>query len=329
MIADQSLLRLAVIGTPRSGNTWLRALLAELYDLEQIPVHFPEHIDWDHLPRRCVIQIHWHPVGPFVGTLERHGLRVVVLARHPFDVLLSWLNYAYYVHFEGYCKGSNCDECPIVGVLPRSDAFLNYVSGGLGRHLLSFSPAWWNRRGVTQVRYEGLVAEPDASLGRLVNQIGEPPRRPVGEIVESTSIGRMKPSQDVWQYHYWQGQPCLWRQMIPAEQARVIARSVPEPFEVLGYACDPDDALGPDQADQNWLRLQLDSTREHLSLERLKHRKKTTELAALQEELRRTNQLYRDEQRSHAETCRILAATQGRSDAMEGRLESQQGPNSH
>ena len=55
------MLRLALVSTPRSGNTWTRAPLGSLYELEQIPVHTPEEVDWEHLPRRCVIQIHWYP----------------------------------------------------------------------------------------------------------------------------------------------------------------------------------------------------------------------------------------------------------------------------
>src|SRR4051794_23102222 len=98
-------LRLVVDSTPRSGNTWVRALLGALYGLEEFPVHYPEQVDWANLPRRCVIQIHWLPLDPFVLRLERHGVRVVALARHPLDVLISWLNLSYYSHQEGYCPG--------------------------------------------------------------------------------------------------------------------------------------------------------------------------------------------------------------------------------
>src|SRR5260370_24495579 len=136
---DESALRVAVISTPRSGNAWVRGLLTALYGLEQVPAHLPQEVDWDNLPRRCVLQIHWYPIDDFVESLQRHGFRIVVLARHPLDVLMSWLNYAYYVHQEGLCAGGGaCTECAIVGALPRSKAFLGSATGEPGRLLLRY-----------------------------------------------------------------------------------------------------------------------------------------------------------------------------------------------
>src|SRR3954469_25854329 len=132
-------LRLALISTPRSGNTWARALLATLFDLEPIPVHRPEEIDWEHLPLRCVIQLHWYHEDTFIERLQRHGVRPVVMARHPLDVLMSWLNFAYYVHQEGLCPGPGvCLDCPIVGVLPRSEAFLEWTRSEYARCFLYY-----------------------------------------------------------------------------------------------------------------------------------------------------------------------------------------------
>jgi hypothetical protein len=307
---DQMGLRLAILSTPRSGNTWVRGLLAALYDLEQISGHLPDEIDWENLPRRCVIQIHWYPWPKFRARLERLRIRPVALARHPLDVLLSWLNYAYYVHLEGYCQGGGvCKECAIVGAPPRSETFLDYAGGEPGRLLLCYTPAWWDRPGVLRARYEELVAEPDATLGRLVGQIDEPTRKSIAEVIESTSIRRLKPSHEVWHYHYWQGQPGLWRAMLPPAEARAIAAANPEPFETLGYACDPDEALDGAQADLNWLRVQLDSTREHLVLERAKRRKKAKDFAALEEELKQAREALREgQQRTDAEASRLQAA---------------------
>lgn len=109
-------LRLAVISTPRSGNTWVRASLARLYGLDEVAAHLPEEVDWDDFPRRCVIQIRWPPWPKFVARLERNQFRVVVMARHPLDVLMSWLNLASYSHMDGVCHGEACRECAIVGL---------------------------------------------------------------------------------------------------------------------------------------------------------------------------------------------------------------------
>ncbi len=194
---------------PRSGNTWTRELLGSLYELEQIPVHTPEEVDWEHLPERCVIQIHWYPKEPFLQLLERHDVQVAVLARHPFDVLMSWLNCVLLYSPRGVLPRWRRVPrlCAIVGVLPRSEAFLEWTRSEYARCFLFHSPSWWDRPEIIRVRYEDLVADTQEALERLVQAIGQPPRRSIATVVEANAIGRKKPGHEVWHFHYWQGQP--------------------------------------------------------------------------------------------------------------------------
>lgn len=46
-------LRVAVLSTPRSGNTWLRGLLDDVAQAEELAVHTPEDLPWNNFPRRC------------------------------------------------------------------------------------------------------------------------------------------------------------------------------------------------------------------------------------------------------------------------------------
>lgn len=84
--------RVAVISSPRSGNTLLRSLLAQTLDLVELPVHHPADLDWDHLPARAVIQLHWPRTAHLERLLAGAGTRVVTLARDPLDVLVSVLS---------------------------------------------------------------------------------------------------------------------------------------------------------------------------------------------------------------------------------------------
>src|SRR6185295_14663912 len=87
-------MRIAVVSTPRSGNSWLRRMLAESLQLEENAVHRPEDVDWPELPERAVLQIHWRPDRDFVSRLEQHAFRPVVIARHPLDTLISILAFS-------------------------------------------------------------------------------------------------------------------------------------------------------------------------------------------------------------------------------------------
>jgi hypothetical protein len=298
----------------------MRLMLEDLFGLKEVSVHFPEEIDWDNLPPRAAIQIHWNPEEPFYGLLRKHGVRVVVMARHPLDVLISWLNYAYHVHQEGLCHGERCRECAIVGALPRSRTFVDYAQTEHGRLLLGYTPAWWDEPGVIRMRYEDLVADAEPQMTRLVDWVGEPTRRPIAEVVQARSIRKMKPDQEVWHFHYWQGQPGLWRSLFPAAEARELADALPDAFGKLGYACDPDESLDPVQADLNWTRLQLDSLREYLTLERKKRRKAIEKLIMLQDHFDWVRRALYQQAKDHSQTRRELYRAQARVTDLNARL---------
>lgn len=87
-------MRLAIISTPRSENTWFRYILSNLYGLEQYAIHRPNDLDWGTLPENCVVQIHWHKSLEISTLLESHGFQVLTIARHPLDVLISILHFS-------------------------------------------------------------------------------------------------------------------------------------------------------------------------------------------------------------------------------------------
>lgn len=52
---DKTPLRIAIVSTPRSGNTWLRLMLGRFYDAAQIAVFEPSDINWAALPQNNCI----------------------------------------------------------------------------------------------------------------------------------------------------------------------------------------------------------------------------------------------------------------------------------
>ena len=127
-----------------------RTLMATAYGLEHCPAERPDDVDWSALPERCVVQLHWHRVDPLVERLARHQVRVVVVARHPLDVLISLLSWV------DNCPGpreiwrqapslagDGGDESPLFGATPVDESFAAYASGPRSRALLSVSLQWW------------------------------------------------------------------------------------------------------------------------------------------------------------------------------------------
>jgi hypothetical protein len=254
--STDTLLRLAVVSTPRSGNTWLRRLLATVYDAASHPVHNPADVDWSALPERYVLQIHWRPTPALLDLLRQHQFRVLTLARHPLDVLLSTLHFCLHdASTVRWLEGEGGDERCIYGAMPCSAAFLGYATGTRAAALLSVSRAWWSRPDAVRVRYEDLVQDPHAELERLVESLAVPVCRPIAEGVAAHSLSRQRRDDAFHDYHYWQGKPGLWRWLLPPFQARPLAAAFHAHLEEFGYTGDPNDSLNVRQADANWVKL--------------------------------------------------------------------------
>jgi hypothetical protein len=308
-------LRIALISTPRAGNNWLRYLLTHVYELPGTAVHTPSEVDWDGLPCECLLGLHWHPVPSFLDRLARHGFRPVVLARHPLDVLVSILHFA--LHHAGgdatqrWLEGEAGNERPIFAAMPRSTAFLDYATGKRAQTLLSVSHDWWHVWGCVRVRYEDLVRDPGAALAGLAGALGVPLRRPVADAVEATTLARLRAFTGS-RAHFWQGKPGLWRQLLPAAEARHVATAHAACFADLGYLCDPDPDLDAAGADANWLRLIWDELAEDLA------RLKTDNLVV--KNLRATEEKLAATQAEVAESRRVYTELVGRFTAVQQQL---------
>jgi len=246
-------LRLAIVSTPRCGNTWLRYLVSSVYDVAEMAVHQPDDVDWGSVPSDVVVQLHWHRVGALRARLADEGFKVVSLARHPLDVLISILHFAPRARSTiDWLRGEAGDESALVGAGPASPAFLDWALGARAEALLSVSAEWWEDPSALQIRYENLVEDPVGSLRQLIGHAGMLPVRSLREAVQNQRFDNWKASNPV---HFWKGQPGLWRRVLLAGDARAIAARHERIFATLGYTVDADDTLTADTAERNWVGL--------------------------------------------------------------------------
>jgi len=232
-----SALRVAVVSSPRSGNMWLRRLLVAAYGLEERSAHTPDEIDWEALPERCALQLHWHRTPEFRRLLRRHGFSVAVIARHPLDILVSILHFApHEPQTARWLDGEGGDEASLLAADPASPAFLAYATGPRAQALLSVTPEWWPHADA-RTSYEALVNDPADELGRFVDVLGESPLVSPAEAVEAVSFGRLR--EEATNQHFWQGRAGLWQELVPTRYALAIAAVHPEMLE-LGYTVGVD-----------------------------------------------------------------------------------------
>ena len=129
--------RLAIIGTPQTGDTWIARVLAGVLEAEELPIDHPADLDWARLPDRFVLQLHWPRSRLLEQTLRDRGVAVVSAARHPLDVLLSILAFSQHDRStRKWLGGVGGGEEALAGAAPGDPAFLAWATSERARLLL-------------------------------------------------------------------------------------------------------------------------------------------------------------------------------------------------
>ena len=228
----------------------MRRVLADLYDLAEIAVHNPRDIP-DVLPNRVILQVHWYREPNFQAYLRENGFRLLVLSRHPLDVLLSVLHFVRHERQTARWLEGNVElPAELSTAKPTDSVFREYALSWGAENLLGVSYAWQHEQGVLLARYEDLVTNPAGEFGRLTAVLGAI-NTPLASALKSNSLSMMQASPN---RHGWQGQPGLWKSLItPGLALRIYVRHKPV-FQALNYKVTPH-LLGARRAAYNWDRL--------------------------------------------------------------------------
>jgi hypothetical protein len=249
-----SSLRVAVIGTPRCGNTWVRSVLGDILRLEQFAVH--NYTELGVIPDRAIVQLHWYREPCLQRFLRDYGFRTLVLSRHPLDVLVSILNFIRYEPATARWLEGNAEIPPsLVGQPPTSKEFLRYATSWGAENVLSISYQWWHDPDAVKVRYEELVERPHEMLLSLA-RIFDPNAQDHNGAISRFSVPffRNLPNK-----HGWRGQPGLWRELVVYFDARCIYKRHKRVFDVMNYSVRPY-WLSRARAFRRWQELSSETT---------------------------------------------------------------------
>lgn len=218
---------------------WARRLLCALFDLEERSVHSASDLDWDELPERCVVQLHARRTTELETLIERHNLRVIVLARHPLDVLISILHFARHEPQTAcWLGGEGGDEHTILHADPTSPEFVAYATSARAKALLSVSPEWWDSADA-RIRYEDLTADTHHELELVAQALDEVPVRSYSEVLDRVTFEALR--REAANVHFWQGSPGSWQRLLTIPIARTIVDAHRDVLRKLGYLDLPDE----------------------------------------------------------------------------------------
>jgi hypothetical protein len=153
--------RVAVIGTPGCGNSWVATVLGRALGAKPTEAAHPADVRWGTLADRLVIELSWGRTAELQQRLAAAGIRVVSPVRQPLEALMDT--------FQARHRGGQ----PVSGL---ADEFLQWALSDEARKLAMFTAEWWSTPATLRVRYEDLRANPAARFGHLLHQARLPAR---------------------------------------------------------------------------------------------------------------------------------------------------------
>ncbi|MGI9114543.1 MAG: hypothetical protein DLM52_04390 [Chthoniobacterales bacterium] len=242
-------LRILVVSTPKTGNTWLKCLLSKAYNLPVIDVPSPEFwrdfdpVVYEALGPRWIAHQHFPPFEPFVRWAQEQGIVFVTTVRHPADTLVSVHHYVQ--NFAGKTQidsetvrllrrpRADEDERPQV---PWSKELETFVRDKFFRSV-NFSIAWLQRGLSYGVRYEDLWRSPDQILRALTNDICPISDEAIEEAVQRCRLETMRAAAGEKGLFFRGGGVAGWKTNLPERIIAMLGRMAPYPaqMEWLGY----------------------------------------------------------------------------------------------
>lgn len=239
-------LKIMIVSTPKTGNTWMTHLLSAIYDLPEVIV--PPDLDIAALDRqgpRWITLRHYYPEEALLTWADENQAQFVTMIRHPGDVLVSiWHMFLHQADDPNVKLGPAARKLPLdggrMGEYATSYAKENFF------HVLHISLDWMKSGRSFVVRYEDLWRDPVKTLTKLTDQIQPADPDRIQSAIDVCDINLLrKLYNDPDGEFYRKGGPGSWREEIPDNIVEVLRTQEPYPglFRELGYTLDPRDPL--------------------------------------------------------------------------------------
>jgi hypothetical protein len=237
-----------IVSTPKTGNTWLKNLLAHVYDLpiKSVKMNF-DPAEFDALGPRWVCHQHLQPSAGLISWARANGAVLFTTVRHPADAFVSVFHYARDFRADPKLKEAIQKDGGRFG-----DEVAHYAER-VYPLIVNLSLAWMHTGLVHVVRYEDLWADPVGVLAKLTRQVRPVPDKAIEAAVAACNIQVMREKADAAVKNFFRkGGTGGWREALPPRFIRIFMESEPYPRQLaaLGYQVEeaPEPAPAPPPA---------------------------------------------------------------------------------
>jgi len=236
-------LKIIVVGTPKTGNTWVKHLLADVYDLPLVKLKPDfDRAEAEAAGARWISHQHYLPNHNLLNWGAANNVLFVSIVRHPGDILVSLWH---------HMQSRRSHESLNAGDLTQDASVLSKGSQVVSQHTLTFversfhfylnlSIAWLDIPGLVTARYEDLWNCPVAALADLTNSILPMPSTRLQLALCGCELGLMQSLLDPEKKLIRQGGVGGWRAALSPgiKNAFITLDPYPAQFDALGYSMD-------------------------------------------------------------------------------------------
>jgi hypothetical protein len=201
-------MRIVVASPPKSGNHWIKCLLAAIYRLAVLEDERKERITaeslpgWltEHFPEDSIIHIHNRCTTPLCDVIDAIPAHLVTIVRDPYDVFVSM----YYWEQERSARGLGRDQPrprnAMYGKPLDHEDVVRFLADGFGPQIAK-AIGWLHSGRALPIRYEELHDDPVAALTRVTNQIEPVPVERIAAALETCRAERVRQQDEKMAWH--------------------------------------------------------------------------------------------------------------------------------
>lgn len=235
-------LKIMIVSTPKTGNTWVKHLLSNVYDLPIVRVGKAFSLsEVGALGPGWIIQQHYTPHADLLEWAKHNSVVFLTTVRHPCDVLVSLFHF---VRKFADQPGGIVDTNPARIMLRDGSTIGEYTASYVTNtffKLLYVSLQWMYSTETRLVYYEDLQRDPVAALQSLTASIREVSLDCIEHAVEFCNIDAMRKRWGRQHEFFRSGSVGDWQVELPQQIVDILRYTEPYPaqFAALGYTLEP------------------------------------------------------------------------------------------
>ncbi|MDQ3779115.1 MAG: sulfotransferase domain-containing protein [Chloroflexota bacterium] len=241
-------MRILIAAPPKAGNSWLKCLLATIYDLDWLTgdetpqgregADFGNWVAAGGFRDGSIFHHHYDYSAAFVQEVAAVPAHLVSIIRDPYD---SFVSLFYFVQVQAASQRNSKKAKllekranPIVGKPIDSPEAMAYLATDF-RNVLQRADGWLNASEVAVVRYEELHRDPVTELRKITDQIEPVSTDRIERAVRTCEANTLRQTRPGLQKRIRSATVGDWRNHLTEEHLAIFRAEYADLVERLGY----------------------------------------------------------------------------------------------